>query len=160
RCEIEMRLLAMIPQDPIRGLVDAVRHLLSRQVGQLGQNLLDLRPQPGGLGSRLGLGFPVLQALAQQWRSVFAALLGGSDFARDAITSGLGLLRSRLGGAPVAVEHEYLGRPRRQTPPGQATVQFLRVVPDPSEIVHCAIGYKGPAAPRPSAGNVSRRRRA
>ena len=101
-----------------------------------------------------------VQALAQQWCRVFAALLGGSDFARDAITSGLGLLRSRLGGAPVAVEHEYLGRPRRQTPPGQATVKFLRVVPDPSEIVHGAIGYKGPAAARPSAGNVSRRRRA
>src|SRR6202022_3593189 len=139
--KIEMGRLAVMPQYPIRAFVGTVRHVLGRQVRQLGQDLVDLRPQPGGLGSGLGFGFPVLEALAQQWRRVFAALLGSSDFARDAITSGLRLLRSGRGGTPGGGEREYPLRPCRQNPPGQATVEFLRVIPDPSEIVHGGIGY-------------------
>jgi len=121
-----MRCLAVMPQNPIRGLVGTVRHILGRQVRQLGQDLVDRRPQPGGLGSGLGFGFSVLQALAQQWLSILAALLGGPDFARNAITSSLRLLSAGLGGTPVVVEREYPlargGKPRRIShgpiPPG------------------------------------------
>src|SRR6202022_5059572 len=126
--KIEMGRLAVMPQYPIRAFVGTVRHVLGRQVRQLGQDLVDLRPQPGGLGSGLGFGFPVLEALAQQWRRVFAALLGSSDFARDAITSGLRLLRPRLGSTPVAVEREDFPGARRQSAASEPAGQFLRVV--------------------------------
>src|SRR5438045_4641065 len=122
-----MWLFAGSPQNQVRGLIGTVRHVLGRQVRQLGQDLVDRRAQPGGLGGCLSLGLPVLEALAQQWCRVFAALLGGSYLARDAITSRLRLLRAGFGGAPVAVEREYLLRPRQQTTSGQATVEFFRV---------------------------------
>ena len=104
RCEIEMRLLAVMPQDPIRGLVGTVRHVFGRQVRQLGQDLVDLRPQPGGLdgGLRLGLAGPRLGAERTELdqftpdRSL-AALFGGPKLAGPAVR----LRRPRRGAGAV-----------------------------------------------------------
>ena len=44
RGKIEMRLLAVMPQDPIRGLVGTVRHVLGGQVRQTLEDFIDLLP--------------------------------------------------------------------------------------------------------------------
>ena len=50
--------------------------------------------------------------------------------------AGLRLLGLGLQRAPFPVEGQYLGGALRQAAPGEAAVEFLRVLPDPSQIVH------------------------
>ena len=45
-------------------------------------------------------------------------------------------------------------------PASEATVEFLRILPDPSQIMHSGMGYKEPVGTRPSASNLRRRGRA
>src|SRR5258708_3744185 len=160
RGKIEMRLLAVMPQDQVRGLVSAVWYVLGRQVRQLGQDLVDLCPQLGSYGSGVRRGAVAHPRLDHIWLDRLTPLLRGPDLSSKAVAQGLSFLRASFGIAPRTVEHEELLGARWQATANQATVEFLRVVPDPSEIVHSDMAYNGPAAARPWAGNVSRRRRA
>src|SRR6266849_1990571 len=62
----------------------------------------------------------------------------------------LRLLRASLSLAPGAVANENILGPDLYTAPRHSGVEILRVLPDPSEIMHNAMGYRGPAAARPS----------
>ena len=150
RFKIETRRLAMVAQHPICRLVRPVRHLFGGKVREAGEDLLDLGAQPGRLGTGLGFDVPVLARLSQQRGYVLAALLGGADLSGDAVAPRLRFLGTSLGGAPQPVERQDLLGAARQAAPRQASVEFRRVVTDPSEIVHSTMGYRGPAWARPS----------
>src|SRR5271166_2925530 len=151
----KMRRLAVPAQHPIRALVRPVGHVIGWEVRQPGQGLVDLGAQPHAICCSLRFGFSVFDALTQQRLDRLAAFLGGPDLPGETVAPGLCFLRAGLSSAPRTIECENLLCMRRQPAASKTTVEFLRVLADPSEIVHNATGYKAPAGARPSAVSSS-----
>ena len=119
RFEIKQRRLALTAHQQVGGFVGTVRHFVGRQVRQPGQDLIDLRTEPGRFGRGIGLGVLVFSHSAQQRLDVLAALFGGADIAGDAIAPRLRLLHARLRRAPCMVQRQHLRGTRRQARGGR-----------------------------------------
>ncbi len=103
----------MMAQHPIRGFVRTVRYLVSRQVRQSGQYLVDLGPQPHRLRGFLCLSLPGRPLRVYERLDLEALKLGRPDLPGKLIAPGLRLLGTGLGGTPRAVEREDLFGARR-----------------------------------------------
>ena len=100
RLEVESGRLAMMAQHPIRGLVRTVRYVVSRQIRQSGQYLVDLGAQPPRLRGFLCLSLPGRPLRAYERLDLEALKLGGPNLPGKLIAPGLRLLGAGLGGAP------------------------------------------------------------
>src|SRR5262249_23979073 len=134
--EIETRWLAGPAHFLVGRLVGAVRHFRRRQVRQPGQEIVDLLAQLRRI--RRGGGLLVLVAvdLLDQLLGALAAFLRRADLARQPVARCLRLLALGFQPPPFAVERQYFFGAGRQTAALKPAVEFRRVVPYPSQIVH------------------------
>ena len=144
-CKVEVSLGSeMVPLDIVARVL-AVRYIFARHVRKLGQRVIELLR---GLllcsFERRNLGLQAANFRKQSLRSRFlVALLGGANLLRCQIAPGLRGLGGPNCRAAAFVQGDEPACFGGQTTPGKRMIEFLRVLADPSDVVHASVPCSG-----------------
>ena len=133
----------------IVGLVLAVRNIVERQVGNLGERDVERGAQFALDGlefrhGRLEAGDLRLEVVGR--RKVLARY-GGADLLRGCVAALLGALQIEDRGAPLLVERDQRFGQGAEPAPGEARIERLRIVAYRLDVVHKSPGIEGAAQP-------------